>query len=96
MALADWIEAHMIPCPVKLHTGFDCPSCGMQRGIMHLLRGEVLESIYVFPALIPMLIMVLMLIAQLRFRFSWGPVYLKWNFIIVVALMLGKCLSQFI
>lgn len=96
MAFADWLEEHMLPCWFKTNTGLDCPSCGLQRGLMHLFRGEVSESIQVFPALLPMLLMLLMLLLQLRFRFSWGAVYLKWNFIIVVALMLGKCLSQFI
>ena len=50
---ATWLESHMLPCSFKQATGLDCPSCGMQRSFVHLLRGEVVESVALFPALFP-------------------------------------------
>lgn len=46
-------------CPVKLMTGWDCPSCGSQRFLHALLHGRVIEAfsyniffIFAFPYLI--------------------------------------------
>ena len=35
------LEQHLLPCPFKWLTGCDCPACGTQRSIIHLLRGEI-------------------------------------------------------
>jgi len=32
-------------CPVKLLTGFDCPSCGVQRAFHALMHGHLLEAL---------------------------------------------------
>jgi len=86
---ATWLESHMLPCSFKQATGLDCPSCGMQRSFVHLLRGEVVESVALFPALIPMLVMVSMLGVHLAFKPRWGAAFLKWNFMVVAALEVG-------
>lgn len=31
----------MIPCPFHYFTGFDCPLCGAQRGLLALWNGDV-------------------------------------------------------
>lgn len=87
-AIADWLEGHQLPCGIKQTLGVECPTCGMQRSIILLLRGEFWASIQMFPALIPMLAMVIMLIAHLIFKPNWGAAFLKWNFIAVVAIEL--------
>jgi len=47
----------MLPCPTKTLTGYDCPGCGMQRSLAHLLQGEFSEAFWVYPAIYPILIL---------------------------------------
>lgn len=92
--LATWLESHMLPCSFKQTTGLDCPSCGMQRSMVHLLRGELVESVVLFPALIPMLLMLVMLGVHLVFKPRWGATFLKWNFMVVAGLEVGHFLLK--
>lgn len=60
----DPAEYELIPkCPVKMITGFDCPSCGNQRALHALLHGDVwtackfnLFAVYSVPYFIAVLI----------------------------------------
>jgi len=87
MHLITWLENNMLPCPYKKHLGLDCLGCGMQRAAIALLKGNVIESFYLYPALIPMLLMLILLSAHLIFKFKNGGTWLKYNFIFVVALV---------
>jgi hypothetical protein len=62
----------MIPCSWKETFGVECPSCGAQRSFFSLLQGDFLESILLFPALIPLLAIFLYLPLHLKFKFSNG------------------------
>lgn len=44
----------MIPCLSKQVFGIECPGCGLQRSVALLLKGEFLESFAMYPALLPM------------------------------------------
>lgn len=39
----------MPPCPLRTLTGVPCPFCGMTRGSLALLRGDVLRSLALNP-----------------------------------------------
>ena len=52
-----WLEAHMGTCTFKEATGLVCPGCGIQRSIIALLKGDILECIMLFPALLPVIAM---------------------------------------
>ncbi len=65
----------MIDCGWKKTTGLDCPACGMQRSTLSLLKGELLESIQLFPALIPLILLLIYTILHL-FKPSMFPA--KW------------------
>ncbi|HTL81367.1 MAG TPA: DUF2752 domain-containing protein [Bacteroidia bacterium] len=67
-----WLESHLIPCPFKSLTGFDCPGCGFQRSSLFLLRGDLIKSIEIFPALIPFLITIVFMIVHLRMKMKNG------------------------
>lgn len=45
-----------LPCPFKYLTGYDCPGCGFQRSFLALLRGNLQESLHLYPATIPLLL----------------------------------------
>ncbi|OFY97424.1 MAG: hypothetical protein A3K10_01270 [Bacteroidetes bacterium RIFCSPLOWO2_12_FULL_31_6] len=77
----------MLACPYKNYLGVDCFGCGMQRSFIELLKGNVVASFYLYPALLPMIIMFLFLITHLIFKFKNGGTWLKYQFIIVVALV---------
>ena len=80
--MIEWLERHLLDCPVKQSLGIPCPGCGMQRSIIELLKGNLLKSIEFYPALIPLIIMVLFLILHLIFKFKNGAKILKIIFIV--------------
>lgn len=57
-SLIHWLQGYMFPCFYKKAFGVSCPMCGFQRSVIELLKGNFLESIHQFPALIPLLITV--------------------------------------
>ncbi|WP_461533747.1 DUF2752 domain-containing protein [Sinomicrobium sp.] len=52
-----WLQHHLLPCPLKWLTGFDCPGCGFQRSLMALLQGDMEKSWELYPATIPLLLL---------------------------------------
>ena len=54
--------------------GVQCPGCGVQRSFSLLINGDILNSIIMFPALIPTIIMFCFLLTHLFFRFKNGQI----------------------
>jgi hypothetical protein len=61
--------------------------CGMQTAIILLLKGEFLESLKTYPALLPTVFLIAFLILHLIFQFKRGAAILKYTFIFTVAIM---------
>ncbi|MBK8366264.1 MAG: DUF2752 domain-containing protein [Bacteroidetes bacterium] len=75
--MIDWLEHNLLPCFLKSHFGLECPGCGMQRSLIALLKGDILESLHYHVALIPFIITISLLIAQLIIKHEkgkWGDV----------------------
>jgi hypothetical protein len=70
--LVQWLEGSQLTCPSKRFFHIDCPGCGMQRSFILLVKGELLPSIQLYPALIPLFFLWVYLIAHLIFRFKNG------------------------
>jgi hypothetical protein len=87
MSLITWLEHNLLSCPYKKYLGIDCFGCGMQRSFIALLKGNLVESFYLYPALIPMILMLLFLVVHLIFKFENGGTWLKYTFIFVVAIV---------
>jgi hypothetical protein len=85
--LIRFLEDHMGSCFYKKHFGIECPGCGVQRSIIHLLKGDFIESLQTFPALIPTIIMLLFLAAHLIFKFERGAKILLYLFFLNVGIM---------
>lgn len=96
MGLITWLENNMLPCPYKSNFGFDCLGCGMQRSIVALFKGNLVESFYFYPALLPMISMFLFLIVHLIFKFKNGGTWLKYQFIFVVAVVVLNFIAKLI
>ena len=41
----------VVTCPLKLLTGFPCPTCGATRGVLHLIAGDILAGMLCNPLL---------------------------------------------
>ena len=79
--LITWLEKHLQPCFYKETLGFECPGCGMQRSLIELLKGDFLQSLKLYPGLVPMLIMFFFFILHVYFNFKNGANILKYMFI---------------
>jgi hypothetical protein len=94
LSIASWLETHMLSCPFKELTGYDCPGCGMQRSFIALLKGDVIEAVIIFPAIFPLISMFLFLPIHIKFNFHFGAQVLKSTYILVASLMVGNCLLK--
>ncbi len=79
--IISWLEKHQKPCFYKKTLGIECPGCGMQRSFIELLKGNIRESLQLYPALLPIILMFCFLILHLFFKFKNGALILKIIFI---------------
>jgi hypothetical protein len=83
-----WLEQHMLRCPSKKWMLIDCPGCGLQRSVIALLKGEILDSFRIYPPGIMVLATILILILHLIFRFQNGAAILKVFYIVTTVAVL--------
>jgi hypothetical protein len=69
-AFVNWLEAHALPCISQSLFQVSCPGCGFQRSAIALLRGQVGQSLQLYPALLPMLLYFGFLVADRKYRFK--------------------------
>jgi hypothetical protein len=62
----------------------------MQRSFIALLKGEFVESIILYPALIPTIFLFLYTFSHLVFKFKNGANIIKLDFFLIVILTLGN------
>ena len=91
-----WLEAHMGTCSFQEHSGISCPGCGIQRSIIALLKGDFLESILLFPALLPLFGMFAFLSIHMVFRLKHGALVLKIFYITNTAIIICNYIYQII
>ena len=85
--IIEWLTDRLAPCFYKQCLGIDCPGCGMQRAFIELLKGNLWESIKLYPALIPTIIMFIYLVMHLIFKYRNGANILKFLFIFNVSIV---------
>ncbi len=76
----------MFTCGIKKVTGMDCPGCGIQRSFFKLIHGEIVDSIELFPALLPLLFLIIYTVIHLKFMFKNGHVIILCLFFSTVGL----------
>jgi len=79
--VADWLEKRQLPCFYKSVLGIECPGCGMQRAFIDLLRGDLIGSLKFYPALIPTIAMLVLLVVHVFGKVKNGAKILMWLFI---------------
>ena len=72
MNIIDWFENHFLPCAYKQLLGIECPLCGSQRAFIELLKGDIVESYKLYPALIPIIIIVISAVLQIIIKWKHG------------------------
>ncbi|HRH10929.1 MAG TPA: DUF2752 domain-containing protein [Bacteroidia bacterium] len=85
--MIEFLEHHLFTCSFKSLFGVPCPGCGMQRALLSLLKGDLLHSLQLNPALIPFIITILYSLFHLRFNFGNGPKNIVIMFSFTVLLM---------
>ncbi|WP_131539277.1 DUF2752 domain-containing protein [Pedobacter nototheniae] len=73
----DWLSHHLLTCPLKAHFGVDCPGCGLQRSVISLFKGNIVESFKLYPATIPLIFIVIFTLLHLKFDFKFGAQLIK-------------------
>jgi hypothetical protein len=94
--LISWLENHLSPCIYKENLGFECPGCGLQRSLIELLKGNLWESLKLYPALIPILFMFTFLTIHLIVQFRKGGDILKYMFIFNVSVVIIQYIFKLI
>ncbi|WP_425607784.1 DUF2752 domain-containing protein [Pinibacter soli] len=67
----------MLTCPSKKFLHIDCPGCGLQRSVIAMLKGDAIESFYLYPATVPLFLTIILLLLHLKCNFKYGAVALK-------------------
>ena len=86
--IISWLESSMGTCPYKHYFGIECPGCGMQRSAIELLKGNFIESLHLYPALIPTVLMFVVLILHIFIKLKHGAEILKYLFFLTVAIVI--------
>lgn len=84
---------YMLPCLNKKLFGVECPGCGLQRAASLLLHGEFTAAFKMYPAIYPMILLLLFLGSTLVVKYRYG-FFFKW---FLVSVTVGTvALSYFI
>lgn len=65
------MEDYMLPCMNKRVFGVECPGCGVQRSLAHVAQGEFTEAFHMYPAIFTLIILVVFLILNKRYKFKY-------------------------
>ena len=85
-----------VPCFYKKYLGIECPWCGFQRALKLLLEGYLVESMAMFPALIPLILMFVYLALHLFFKFRHGSRILLSLFILNTVIIIVNYIIKII
>lgn len=80
----------MVECHFKSTFGIECFGCGAQRSIILLIEGNIIESLKLFPALLPLLFLIVYTILHLIFKFKVGARVIVFAFSLTSILMLAN------
>lgn len=80
-------DSGLFQCPFHGLTNFDCPGCGLQRSLIFLFRGDIIASIQMYWATLPILLMFVYSFLFLKFEYKNGLRNLLYFFSIIAALI---------
>ncbi len=71
----------MLTCLSKQFFGIECPGCGVQRSALSFVHGDFMESLALFPALVPFTMFVVIGILSIV-----KPLKINLKFVLVLAI----------
>jgi hypothetical protein len=74
----DWLQHHLFTCPSKKFLHIDCPGCGLQRSFIYLLRGDFGNSWSLYPATVPLILLIGFTLVHLKMKFRYGGEIIKY------------------
>ncbi len=90
MEILHWLETHQLPCPVKFFLHIDCPGCGLQRSFVELLSGNLLASLQLHPACLPLLLFFLFSALHLIYKFKNGNAIVIYSYIFIALIVFSN------
>lgn len=81
------MEEFLLPCLNKEIFGLECYGCGGQRAALLLFNGKFMEAFFMFPAIYPLLILLIFVLFNLFFKFKYDYA-IKIGLILFVAAVL--------
>lgn len=66
------LEDYMIPCLSKKLFGIDCPGCGIQRSLMHIIHGDFITAFHLYPAIYTMIFLAGYILLNLKMKFKYA------------------------
>lgn len=87
-ALSLFLKEHLVSCSFQKNFHIHCPGCGFQHSFIALIEGDLVYSLKLYPALIPLLSLWLILIFHLIFKFRNGAFIIKYLFLFCALVIL--------
>lgn len=78
----------MLPCLNKKYLGFECMGCGLQRSVSLLLKGDLVEAFYMYPAIYPLIFLFSVLVINQFFTIKYANRSIIFLAIVTVATMI--------
>jgi hypothetical protein len=82
LSIPNWLQNNLLPCPFKKLTGIDCPGCGFQRSVIALLKGNLSQSLHLYPAAIPLLLTAFFVLLDIKLNMDKRDMIKKTLYII--------------
>ncbi|MFC4263929.1 DUF2752 domain-containing protein [Ferruginibacter yonginensis] len=86
--ITQWLTQHQLPCLVKSTIGVACPSCGLQRSAIALLQGQWWQSVQYYPALIPIIVWLLLVVVNQRWAVVQQQLLLKYGLLFIFSIII--------
>jgi hypothetical protein len=86
----------MLECHWKKTFGIECFGCGFQRSIIALIEGDLMTSLSLYPATIPILFTFIYTVAHLLFKYKNGARNIVILFSFSVVLMVGNFIYKLV
>ena len=91
-----WLEGHQLPCLIKKVFLVDCPTCGIQRSIIELLKGNVIESFKLYPALVAIILFFVLFFINVKWNIFNHQKFLRLGIPSTFIIILGAYINKLI
>ena len=91
---AKGLEDYMLPCLNKKLLGFECMGCGLQRSVVLLINGQLLEAFFMYPAIYTIIVLFGFIIINHFKNYKYGNKIIIILAILNVVVIMGSFLLK--